>query len=69
MRQEGLLEMFLRHGLTLSQALDAACYSGNKEVLEFVLQRGCTKWNVGLTGAMQGNQMEIVELMVSKVNY
>ena len=49
-----------------NRSLYAACLGGHKEIVDLIIGKGATNWNVGLRAACRGNHMEIIDLMISR---
>ncbi len=50
----------------MNAGLNGACYGGNKEIVELLLDKGANDFNKGLAHACYGGHKEIVELMLDK---
>lgn len=46
--------------------LNCACMGGNKDVIEFMINKGVTNWDSGLYGACRSDDTEIVDMMIHK---
>ena len=46
-------------------SLPAACYSGDKDLIQYVISRGCNNWNRGLKYAVIGNKLYSARIMLA----
>lgn len=47
-------------------AIEAACFSGNMNLIEFVISSGAKNWNAGLIGGCKSGNKEVIEYMIKK---
>ena len=43
-----------------------ACYRGNRELVDYMIEKGADRWNRGLFGASKGGNRELADLMIEK---
>ena len=43
-----------------------ACYRGNIDLVNLMIEKGANRWNYGLYGACRGGHIDIVNLMIKK---
>lgn len=63
-----LIELMIAYGANLEYGLFSACYSGHTEIIKLIISRknqvSLHTFNMGMTGACQGGQKDIVEWMI-----
>lgn len=50
--------------IVFEECMYRACSIGNHELVNFMIEKGCTNWNLGLLGACRYNHIELVKLMI-----
>lgn len=67
--EQGNILSLLRRGFKYKWydcGFTAGCKAGHLEVIQYIIFKGCGKWNLGLYAGCIGGQLEIVKLMLSK---
>jgi hypothetical protein len=54
------------YGTLLNKQLYDACFSGNLDIVKFIIEKGVDDLNWGLTGACYGGHLDIVKFIMEK---
>lgn len=63
-------DLFFLGANNLKEGFSKACYSGNKELVEFLIEKGANNWNDGLDNScLSGRNIEIVKMMIEQGSF
>ena len=52
--------------MSVDYGLNASCYSGMRDVVEYMISKGGSDWNAAFKSAAGADDLELLELFVSK---
>lgn len=52
--------------VNLGSILYSACYSGDRNIVDFVISKGANDWNRGLSGACDGGYVYLAQMMIKR---
>lgn len=59
-----ITEIMSEYEVDINRILYGACRGGHHELVELLIKRGATRWNLGMLGACEGGHRDLVERML-----
>lgn len=61
-----LIEVGTMKDIDLHNAFIRACFGGNMQIVNFLIEKGVSDWDGGFCGACRGHRAEVMKFMIEK---